>query len=86
MKDNNVILELSRKDAECLEDFLDGLYFYTNGFIKSSNTLIVTGRIIVMRDNFYSTDHLNTWCRRLNNMLSQAKIKAIADKTDPILP
>lgn len=86
MKDDSVILELSLKDAKRLEDFLDGLYFYTSSFLKTSDCLIVTGRIIVMKENFESTAHLNKWCRRLDDMVSKAKIKAIADSVDPILP
>lgn len=86
MKDDNVILKLSRKDAKRLADFLDGLYFYTSSFFNTSDCLIVTGRIIVLKENFGSTAHLNKWCRRLDDMVSKAKIKAIADSVDPIIP
>lgn len=86
MKDDNVILEMSRKDAERLEDFLDGLLFYNSTSFDTSDCLIASGRIIVLKNNFNSVEHLNKWCRRLDTMITEAKIKYIADRTDPILP
>lgn len=77
---------MSHEDAERLEDFLDGLLFYNSTSFDTSDCLIASGRVIVLKNNFYSVEYLNKWCRRLDTMLTQAKIKAIADSTDPIIP
>lgn len=86
MKDDNVILELSREDVERLADLMDGLVFMRKKSAVTTDCLHVTGHVIVLRNCFDSIVDLKNWCWKMETMAFKAKNKAIADSVDPILP
>lgn len=86
MKDDNVILEMSYEDAERLDDLLFGLMPIRTGSVETIDSMCVKAHIVLNKNCFDSYKDLRDWIYKMNDLVYQAKIKYIADRTDPILP
>ena len=86
MKDDKVILELSFEDIERLVDLFFGFILIEDGSNKTDDCLHVNARLLIDRRYIASFDDLKNWINKMEDLVSNARIKAIADKTDPILP
>lgn len=86
MEDDKVILELSLEDVERLDDLFFGFILIEDGSDKTDDCLHVNARLLIDKRYIASFDDLMNWINKMEDLVYSARVKAIADSTDPIIP
>lgn len=77
---------MSLEDIERLDDLLFGCILYEAGSDETDDCLHVNARLLIDKRYITSFDDLKNWINKMSDLVFQARVKAIADRTDPILP